>query len=125
MLTSVLPLKPGVGQNIATRALSTAMNFFLVLISTFPVHSPSYIFFLFKFSPLFFSLFFFPPFFFHTAFVLADAGTCVGSPEGRPGMSDVPVLSRISGLSFDSPFLSLSCFFLPSPFALSVLSFFC
>ena len=27
-------------------------------------------------------------------------------PEGRPGMSDVSLLSRISGLSFDSPFLS-------------------
>ena len=26
--------------------------------------------------------------------------------EGRPGMSDVSLLSRISGLSFDSPFLS-------------------
>ena len=27
-------------------------------------------------------------------------------PEGRPGMSDVPLLSGISGLSFDAPFLS-------------------
>ena len=27
-------------------------------------------------------------------------------PEGRPGMSDVILLSGISGLSFDSPFLS-------------------
>ena len=46
-------------------------------------------------------------------------------PEGRPGMSDVTLLSGISGLSFDSPFLSPLLFFLPSPFALSVLSFFC
>ena len=54
-------------------------------------------------------------------------------PEERPGMSYVPLLSGISGLSFDSPFLSplffLSLFFfffsLPSPLALSVLSFFC
>ena len=44
--------------------------------------------------------------------------------EGRPAMSDVPLLSGISGLSFDSPFLSLLLFFLPSPLALSVLSFF-
>ena len=43
-------------------------------------------------------------------------------PEGRPGMSDISLLSGISGLS-DSPFLSLV--FLPSPLALSVLSFFC
>ena len=40
-------------------------------------------------------------------------------------MSDVTLLSGISGLSFDSPFLSLLLFFLPSPLALSVLSFFC
>ena len=35
-----------------------------------------------------------------------------GRPEGRPGMSDVTLLSGISGLSFDSPFLSpvLFCF---------------
>ena len=32
-------------------------------------------------------------------------------PEGRPGMSDVSLLSRISGLSFDSPFLSPLIFF--------------
>ena len=56
MLTSVLPLKPGVGQNIATRALSTAMNFFLVLISTFPVHSPSFFFSLQILSNFFLSL---------------------------------------------------------------------
>ena len=30
----------------------------------------------------------------------------VTSPEGRPGMSDVTLLSGISGLSFDSLFLS-------------------
>ena len=46
-------------------------------------------------------------------------------PDGRPGMSDVSLLSGISGLSFDSPFLSPLLFFLPSPLALSVLSFFC
>ena len=46
-------------------------------------------------------------------------------PEGRPGMSDVPLLSGISGLSFDSSFLSPLLFFLPYPLALSVLSFFC
>ena len=40
-------------------------------------------------------------------------------------MSDVSLLSEISGLSFDSLFLSpLLFFFLPSPLALSVLSFF-
>ena len=32
-------------------------------------------------------------------------------PEGRPGMSDVTLLSGISGLSFDSPFLSPLLFF--------------
>ena len=46
-------------------------------------------------------------------------------PEGRPGISDVPLLPGISGLSFDFPFLSPLLFFLPSPLALSVLSFFC
>ena len=45
-------------------------------------------------------------------------------PEGRSGMSDVTLLSGISGLSFDSPFLSPLLFFLPSSLALSVLSFF-
>ena len=35
--------------------------------------------------------------------------------EGRPGVSDVSLLSGISGLSFDSPFLSPLLFFLPSP----------
>ena len=40
-------------------------------------------------------------------------------------MSDVVLLSGISGLSFDSPFLSPPLFFfLPSHLALSVLSFF-
>ena len=32
-------------------------------------------------------------------------------PEGRPGMFDVSLLSGISGLSFDSPFLSPLLFF--------------
>ena len=31
--------------------------------------------------------------------------------EGRPGMSDVTLLSGISGLSFESPFLSPLLFF--------------
>ena len=35
----------------------------------------------------------------------------LSSPEGRPGMSDVTLLSGISGLSFDSPFLSPLLFF--------------
>ena len=39
------------------------------------------------------------------------------SPEGRPGMSDVGLLSGISGLSF----WILLLFFLPSPLAISVL----
>ena len=46
-------------------------------------------------------------------------------PEGRLGMSNVILLSGISGLSFDSPFPSPLLSFLPSPLALSVLSFFC
>ena len=40
-LTNIFGLKPGVGQNIATHASPTATDFFLVLISTFPVHPPS------------------------------------------------------------------------------------
>ena len=43
-LTNVLPLKPGVGQNIAMHASPAATNFFLVLISTF-----TFIFFFFFF----------------------------------------------------------------------------
>ena len=41
-LKNVLPLTPGVGQNIAMLASSNARSFFLVLFSTFPVHSPSF-----------------------------------------------------------------------------------
>ena len=44
-------------------------------------------------------------------------------PEGRPRVSDVILLSGISRLSFDSPFLSPPLFlfpFFPSPLALSV-----
>ena len=48
-LTYVRPLKPGVGQNIATHASPIDMNFFLVLISSFSVYSHP--FFLFLFSP--------------------------------------------------------------------------
>ena len=56
----------------------------------------------------------------------SSASSCsCSSPKGRPGMSDVTLLSGISGLSFDSPFLSPVWFLLPSPLALSVLSFFC
>ena len=46
-------------------------------------------------------------------------------PEGRPGMSDVTLLSGISRLLFDCPYLSPLLIFLPSPLALAVLSFFC
>ena len=49
----------------------------------------------------------------------------LSSPEERLGISDVSLLSGISGLSFDSLFLSPLLFFLPSPLVLSVLSFFC
>ena len=37
--SKVLPLKPGVGQNIALHAQATAIDFFLELMSTFPVES--------------------------------------------------------------------------------------
>ena len=43
-MTDVLSFKPGAGQNIAKHALPTAKNLFLVLISDFQVHSPSFIF---------------------------------------------------------------------------------
>ena len=48
-------------------------------------------------------------------------------PKGRPGMSDVSLLSGISGLSFDSPFLSplslsLSLVLFPCPVLLLFLS---
>ena len=42
-LTNVLLLEPGVGQNTVTRAWLTARNVVLVPISTFPVHSPSFV----------------------------------------------------------------------------------
>ena len=38
---NVLPLKPGIGQYIAIRAVLTARNFFL-LIFTLPVHLPAF-----------------------------------------------------------------------------------
>ena len=41
--------------------------------------------------------------------------TLAGRVEGRPGMSNVFPLSGISGLLFDSPFLSHLLFFLSSP----------
>ena len=40
--SKVLPLKPGVGQNIALHASLTARYFFFELISTLPVHSPAF-----------------------------------------------------------------------------------
>ena len=43
-LKNVLPLKPGAGQIIATHASPTTRILFLVLISTCPVHSPSFCF---------------------------------------------------------------------------------
>ena len=46
-------------------------------------------------------------------------------PRRRPGMSDVTLMSGISGLSFDSPFLSPLLFFLPSPFFSFCLVIFC
>ena len=52
-----------------------------------------------------------PDFYFHKNldfFLLLDRVFC---PEGRPGMSEVFLLSGISGLSFDSPFLSPLLFF--------------
>lgn len=38
-LTDVVPFKPG-GQNTATHAFERCQEFFFILISTFPVHSP-------------------------------------------------------------------------------------
>ncbi len=42
---------------------------------------------------------------------LAPRHFFLAAPEGRPGMSDVSPLSGISGLSFDSTFLSPLLFF--------------
>ena len=42
------------------------------------------------------------------------------TPKGRPGMSDLSPLSRISVLSYDSPFLA-PLDFLPSPLVFSFL----
>ena len=41
--TGAVRLKPRVGQNIAVHASPTARNYFLVLISTFSVHEPSFV----------------------------------------------------------------------------------
>ena len=65
-LTNVLPLKPGVSQNMAMHALPTARNFFLVLISTFLVHSLSFLC-VSRSSP-----------YCLTALVLANAASCLG-----------------------------------------------
>ena len=43
--SKVLPLSPGVGQNIAMHASPAARGFFLELMSIFLVHSPSFFFF--------------------------------------------------------------------------------
>ena len=42
--SKVLPIEPGVGQNISLHASPTARDFFLELISTFLVHSSSLLF---------------------------------------------------------------------------------
>ena len=94
------PLKtttPGVGQNIATYALLAATKFFLVLISTFPLHgwlgikhqvnqllpAPFTFIFLSR-NPLFF-----------IAFVLANAVSSVGpwNKTGHKRFKQVPVMS--------------------------------
>ena len=50
-LTNVLPLKPALGQNIATHTSPSARYFFLALFSAIPVHSQlSFSFFFFFFS---------------------------------------------------------------------------
>ena len=67
---NVLPVKPGVGQHIATHATLTVRNFFLI--STLPVHSLQF------FQNL--SRFFVP------ALAVANTGFCVGSQNktGHP-----------------------------------------
>jgi len=67
--SSFISLWAGIGQNIAMHALSTAGNFFLVLISTFPVHSPP---FFPKYSPYFLNV-----------LVLANVAFHVGSQNKR------------------------------------------
>ena len=52
MLTNVLPLKTGVGQNKAMHALPTAKNFFLVLILDLPIVAAVEFFFLLARKPL-------------------------------------------------------------------------
>ena len=62
----------------------------------------------------------FPP-----VFVFAPNRT-LPTPEGRPGMSGVCLLSKISELSFESTLLSPFLFFCPLPLLfLSCLFFFC
>ena len=68
-LTDDVPLKPGVGQNITMHALPTAWNFFPVLISAFPVHSPS---FYFRSSPSLYS---------HKWFKQVPMGSAYGYPN--------------------------------------------
>ena len=79
-----MPLKSGVGHNIATYASPTARDFFLELISTFLVHSSA--------SPR-------PKVFFYMLAV-ANTGSCVGLQnkidnfDRRSGwFTQVPVLS--------------------------------
>ena len=52
MLTNILPLKPGVGQNKAMHASPTARNFFLVLILDLPIVAAVELFFLLALKPL-------------------------------------------------------------------------
>ena len=80
----VLPSKPGVIHNIAMHASPTAMEFFLELVSTFLVHSPS-------FFQNYFLVF--------TMLAVANAGSCV-SMQNKIGylacfqreLTQVPVL---------------------------------
>ena len=53
-LTNVFPVKLGVGQNIAMHVLPSTRNIFLAPVSTFLVHSPSFIF--SKSSPYFLTI---------------------------------------------------------------------
>ena len=62
----------------------------------------------------------------HTAFAMTSGCSHVGSLFTNDSLKAGHVwclLSGIAGLSFDSPFLSTRLFFLPSPLALSILSF--
>ena len=69
--SKVFPLKHGVGQNTAKHVLPTTKDFFSILVSTLPAHSPAF----FKnISPLF------------PVLAVANIGSCVGSQDkiGHP-----------------------------------------